>query len=112
MASVQEIVRKCIKLASKLEKKINEEKFLDLLSDDPDNNYLVFTRLLCECSDTMLGVLYQLGYFGDNERIWRIAVEIVEMRRIFEHEEEDVGGHIANLLAHLSRGKYYFDILY
>ncbi|KAL6265757.1 hypothetical protein P5V15_002567 [Pogonomyrmex californicus] len=97
-----EVIRRSIKLASMLDIRINAEKFLTQISNvSLDANYLIFTRFSCECSDTILGVLYQLGYFGTDARLLRIAGEIIETRRAVGHEEEDVGGHIQNLLSHL-----------
>ncbi|KAL6257807.1 hypothetical protein P5V15_011394 [Pogonomyrmex californicus] len=85
-----------------LDTRINAEKFLTKISNvSLDANYLLFTCFSCECSDTILGVLYQLGYFGTDARLLRIVEEIIESRRAAGHEEEDVGGHIQNLLSHL-----------
>lgn len=89
-----------------LDTRINAEKFLSKISNiSLDANYLLFTRFACECSDTILGVLYQLRYFAVDARLHRIAAEIIESRRAVGHEEEDVGGHIQNLLAHRHNGK-------
>lgn len=101
-------IRRSIKLASMLDTRINADKFLSGLSDNPEKNYVIFTGFTCECSDSLLGVLYQLGYFNSDNRILRIAAEIVEMRRMFGHVEEDVEGYIANLLSHNFQGKHLF----
>lgn len=100
-----EIIKKSVKLASKLDTRIIAEKFLSKISVSAEANYLLFTRFACECSDTVLGVLYQLGYFAADARLLRIAGDIIETRRVAGHEEEDVGGHIQNLLSHLHNGK-------
>ncbi|XP_011630067.1 uncharacterized protein LOC105422404 [Pogonomyrmex barbatus] len=94
-----EIIRRSVKLASMLDTRINAEKFLSKISEvSIDANYLLFTRFSCKYSDTILGD--QLGYFDADARLLRIAGEIIETRRAFGHEEENVGGHIQNLLSH------------
>ena len=111
MGAEKEIIRRSIKLAAMLNTRISAENFLSVLTDNSEENYVVFTRFACQCSDTILSVLYQLRYFSNDTRVLHIAAEAVEMRRMFGHEE-DVGGHIANLLAHLSTGKYSIFIFY
>ena len=106
MGAEKEIIRRSIKLAAMLNTRISAENFLSALTNISEENYVVFARFACQCSDTLLSVLYQLRYFSNDARVLRTAAEAVEMRRLFGHEEEDVGGHIANLLAHLSTGKY------
>ncbi|XP_070156722.1 uncharacterized protein [Polyergus mexicanus] len=71
-----------------------------VLSDESSEiNYLVFRAFACASSNTILAMLYRLGYFGNYAELLHIAGEIIEMREAFDHEEEDADGLIAFLLS-------------
>ncbi|XP_070167752.1 uncharacterized protein [Polyergus mexicanus] len=75
-------------------------KELLVLSDESTEiNYSVFRAFACASSNTILAVLYRLGYFGNYAELLHIAGEIIEMREAFDHEEEDADGLIAFLLS-------------
>lgn len=87
-----------------------------LTEDSEEINYTVFRDFACKSTNTLLAVLYRMGYFNEYDELLRIAGEIVEMREAFNHEEEDVGGHISFLLLNHRRnrltGKNTFTISY
>lgn len=70
-----------------------------------ENNYTVFERFVCTSSNTLLAILYRLGYFNNDNRLLCFAGEIIDMREVFSHEEEDVAGHIAFLLLNYQRNR-------
>ncbi|XP_070171517.1 uncharacterized protein [Polyergus mexicanus] len=100
MAGLKELLGKCIIIGSNLSPAINSERYLSVLSDESaEINYSVFRAFACASSNTILAVLYRLGYFGNYAELLHIAGEIIEMREAFDHEEEDADGLIAFLLS-------------
>ncbi|XP_070171144.1 uncharacterized protein, partial [Polyergus mexicanus] len=75
------------------------KELLALSDESAEINYSVFRAFACASSNTILAVLYRLGYFGNYAELLHIAGEIVEMREAFDHEEEDADGLIAFLLS-------------
>lgn len=100
MAGLKEVLGKCIIIGSNLSSTLNSERYLSALSDESSEiNYSVFRAFACASSNTILAVLYRLGYFGNYAELLHIAGEIIEMREAFDHEEEDADGLIAFLLS-------------
>lgn len=71
---------------------VYNDRYLSTLSDESEEtNYEVFRAFACDSTDTLLAMLYKLGHFY--AKLFHIAVEIIEMREAFGHEEEDIGGY-------------------
>src|SRR5436190_8898725 len=103
------LVSGCIKLAANLSSTIKTATYLPLLTEIACNNYDVFQKFACASNNSMLAILFKLGHFGGDRELLRIAADIISIRAAFDHEEEDVGGHIADLMEEYRRivsGKY------
>ena len=99
MAELKAVISKCIILAANLNPTLNRNRYLSRLSDvSADDNYSTFTIFASDISNNLLATLYSLGYFNEREDLWRIAVEMIQMRNLCNHVEEDVGGHVDRLL--------------
>lgn len=84
-------MRRCIILASNINPAIKRERYFHELSrDNDDANYIAFHMLACACSISLLGILYVSGFFEEDNRLHAIAGEIVETRRLWEEDEEDI----------------------
>jgi len=102
MARVAEIIKNILLIWTNIVPQLEIAAFIDELDDsDAEKNYEVFSAFAeKECSSSLLGILYRLGHFAGEERILKIAAEIVSARQSAEKkEEEDIGGHI-NFLLH------------
>lgn len=100
MPGLKEVLCKCIIIGSNLSPTLNRERYLSALWDESSEiNYAVFRSFAWACSNTVLAVLYRLGYFADYAELLHIAGEIIEIRETFEHEEEDAGDLIKFLLS-------------
>ena len=103
------LVSGCIKLAANLSPEIKTATYLPMLSDIACNNYAVFQKFACASKNSMLAILFKLGHFGGDRELLRIAADIISIRAAFDHEEEDVGEHVADLMEEYRRivsGKY------
>ncbi|XP_050449703.1 uncharacterized protein LOC126850604 [Cataglyphis hispanica] len=107
MVELKAVVSKFVVISSNLSVSLHrfDDRYLLALSDESEEiNYQVFRVFACASSDTSLTVLYKLGYFDGYDELLHIAVEIVEMRQAFGHEEEDVKGHIVFMLSNYRNG--------
>lgn len=81
-----------------LNKKLIASEYLSRLSDNDEENYKVFESFSRECSNTQLCIMHRLG-LCDCDRVLRDIILLhLEVRRCFNHEEEDAGGFIADFL--------------
>lgn len=120
--SLKNYITECVILASNLTHSIKAETYLTELTEVAQENYVLFRKFACACSDSLLAVLYRLGHFGGDAELLNIAAEIIFMREAFGHEEKDVAGHIAHLIAnhggnqstgnYLIQEKYEFYIIF
>ncbi|XP_067216278.1 uncharacterized protein [Linepithema humile] len=98
MSSLREIIESCLRLTRSLNG-LCIDNYLSSLSDNDDNNYVVFAKFADACPSAVFAVLFRLGHFSIYLQLLIIASEIIEMRRVFnDNEEEDAGGYIAGLL--------------
>jgi len=88
--SFKNYISECIILASNLTHSIKAETYLTELSEVAQENYTLFRKFACACSDFLLVILYKLGHFGGDAELLNIAAEIIFMRETFGHEEKDV----------------------
>lgn len=91
MSRIYNIVRRCVILASNINPAIKRERYFHELSRDNDVNYIVFHMLACACSNSLLRILYVSEFFEEDNRLHAIAGEIVETRRLWEEDKEDIG---------------------
>ncbi|EFN81380.1 hypothetical protein EAI_03146 [Harpegnathos saltator] len=49
------------------------------------------------CSNTLLGMLFACGHFKSDQRLYEIAIDIVEARRLFGENELDIGNHVCDM---------------
>ena len=101
-----------LNLAANLSPTINAAKYLSRLTEATSDNYNIFHEFACASSNSMLAILYKLRHFGSDRELLNIAAEIILARAAFEHEEEDVGGYVAFLMASYhqqSTGTYFIS---
>src|SRR5580765_913160 len=116
MSNLKIVIEICISLTQTLCCK-KTEKFLSELSNDDEANYHVFGKFAGECPSVVLAVLFRLGHFAAFRQLLFIAGEVIEARRCFGENDEDVAGHIEYLLLHYRRfistenGKFLFSLL-
>jgi len=107
--SLRELLRKFFIVGCNLNGKLVAVNYLSRLSDNDEENYKVFERFSRECSNTLLCIMHRLGHYGDDEMLAEIISRHLEVRIHFEHEEDDVGGHIADFMQRIQnrreRGK-------
>jgi len=77
---------------------------LSRLLDNDEENYKIFKRFLCKCSSMLLCIIHSLGHCDDNETLVEIILRL-EVRLYFEHEEDDVGGHIVDFMRRIQNRK-------
>lgn len=102
MAALKKLIAECVTLSANLSPAINAASYLSQLSEDPrrsENNYDLFMKFAGLISNSVLGILYRLGHFGGDKKLLDAAAEIILMREALQHEEVDVGGYAAYLLA-------------
>jgi len=103
MANLKSVIESCLCLAWSL-CGLDVDKYLSALLGSDETNFEVFAKFAGACPTPVLAVLFRLGHFVTHEKLIIIAGEIVEMRKIFnDDEEEDVGGYIAFLLLYHRR---------
>ena len=106
MAELKNLIGGCVSLAANLSPTtINTAEYLSRLTEVTSDNYNIFHEFVCASSNSMLAILYKLRHFGNE--LLNIAAAL--MRAAFEHEE-DVGGHVAFLMANYhqqSAGTYF-----
>ena len=66
------------------------------MSDNDEKNYSIFGNFAGECSSTLLCIMHKLGHCGGDARLMEIISHHLEVRECFNHEEDDVGGYIAD----------------
>lgn len=108
--TLRQIISKCFRLACKLNKKLVVAEYLSALSDNDEENVRIFSHFVNQYSNTLLCVMDQLGYCKRDERLISVIEEHIQMRKIFDRDEEDVGGHIAAFLRRNGerRSKHYY----
>ena len=111
MSELKNLIVGCVSLAANLSPtRINAAEYLSRLTEVTSDNYNIFREFACASSNSMLAILYKLRHFGSDRELLNIAAEIILARAAFEHEEEDVGGHVAFLMANYhqqSAGTYF-----
>ena len=94
----ENIISDCVNLAANLSSSIDVTKYLPFLTGIVEENYDVSRIFAGVCSNSMLAIMFKLGHFGGDVELLNIAADIITVRSLFEHEEEDVGGHVADLM--------------
>jgi len=93
MANLRSVIKSCLRLARSL-CGLDVDKYLSALSGSDKANFVVFAKFAEACPTPVLAVLFCLRHFVTHEKLIIIAGKIVEIRKIFnDNEEEDVGSH-------------------
>lgn len=92
-----EILKKVFIVACNINTNLNVNDYLPKLTTNNEENYNLFWCFAGKCSNTLLYVLYQLGYCQE-PRLLTIITEMIEIRKLFEHEEQDVDGCISSFI--------------
>lgn len=104
-------IYKFIIIGCSLNQKLNSATYLSGLTDNDDEaNYKLFENFSLECSSTLLCIMHKLGHCDCDAKLREIIARHLEVRQWFNHEEEDVGGYIADFLRRdneRERGKHY-----
>ncbi|XP_011883651.1 PREDICTED: uncharacterized protein LOC105570812 [Vollenhovia emeryi] len=70
-------------------------EYLSALTDNDSANYDVFYKFADRCASSMLNMLDHGGYFHNNATLIAIIMEIMDLRQVCDHDEEDGKIHIA-----------------
>ncbi|XP_011860779.1 PREDICTED: uncharacterized protein LOC105557719, partial [Vollenhovia emeryi] len=70
-------------------------EYLSALTDNDSANYDVFYKFADRCASSMLNMLDLGGYFHNNTTLIAIIMEIMDLRQVCDHDEEDGEIHIA-----------------
>ncbi|KYN18359.1 hypothetical protein ALC57_09334 [Trachymyrmex cornetzi] len=104
--ALRELLTKFITIACNLNGKLVVVDYLSKLTDNDEINYSVFGDFAGRCSSTLLCVMYKLGHCGGDVRLRSIISGHLEVRDFYDHEEDDVGGYIADFKQRIAvRGK-------
>jgi len=103
--SLRELLRKFFIVGCNLNKKLVAAEYLSNLSDDDERNYKIFESFSRECSSTLLCIMHRLGHCGEDQALVEIIARHLEVRRCFDHEEDDAGGHINNFMSRICNGR-------
>jgi len=82
--------------------KLVAAEYLFKLSDNNEENYKVFERFSCECSNTLLCIMHSLGHYDDDETLID-NLTYLELRIYFE--KNDAERHVAAFMRRIQNGR-------
>lgn len=93
-----ENIKNIIIYAIQCNPQLEDLRELTLFLLNGSDNIEVFRNFVFRVSNSLLALLHNAGFFGEDCRLLDIACEVVEFRKAFNHEEEDVRGLIARMV--------------